>query len=133
MKQSVYIFGGISITLFFLFQLSKYCLYFFDNSFSGYLLFLAAITFITIGFYFSRIIPFHGKSKSQKIRKDSRLSRQEYKILCLMNEGLSNYEIAENLFIAESTVKKHVSNILNKLKAKRRTEALKIGRELEII
>ena len=42
-------------------------------------------------------------------------------------------EIAKQLYIAETTVKSHVSKILSKLKAKRRTEAIKIGKELEII
>ena len=50
-----------------------------------------------------------------------------------MTDGLSNNEIAEHLFISESTVKTHVSNILAKLNAKRRTEAIKIGRELNIV
>ena len=50
-----------------------------------------------------------------------------------MNDGMSNGEIADRLFIAESTVKKHVSNILSKLKARRRTEAIRIGRELNLI
>jgi ATP/maltotriose-dependent transcriptional regulator MalT len=48
-------------------------------------------------------------------------------------EGFSNQEIAGALFISESTIKTHVSNILFKLDARRRTEAVKIAREKGII
>ena len=50
-----------------------------------------------------------------------------------MAQGLSNMEIAEGLFISENTVKSHVSKILIKLNAKRRTQAVRIGRDLNII
>ncbi len=39
-------------------------------------------------------------------------------------QGLSNREIAEHLVLTESTVKKHVQNILDKLGARNRTEAV---------
>jgi DNA-binding NarL/FixJ family response regulator len=53
----------------------------------------------------------------------ARLSPQERKILDLISEGLTNKEIAEELFLAEKTVKNYVSNLLNKLGMTRRTEA----------
>lgn len=133
MRKSIYIFATLSIAIFFLFQLSKYSLTQFVNHPLDLYIFLMGLAFISIGFYINRILSVRQTGNSKKYVKHSMLSKQEYKILCLMNEGLSNHEIAENLFIAESTVKKHVSNILNKLHAKRRTEALKIGRELQII
>ncbi len=75
---------------------------------------------------------FRKSTRNKNLRK-SNLSKQELRVLNLINEGYSNNEIAEQLFISESTVKTHVSNILSKLKAKRRTEAIKIGKDLEII
>jgi DNA-binding NarL/FixJ family response regulator len=48
-------------------------------------------------------------------------------------EGLSNKEIADKLFLTESTIKTHVSNLLLKLNAKRRTQAIQIAKELQII
>jgi DNA-binding CsgD family transcriptional regulator len=61
------------------------------------------------------------------------ISKREYEILCAIASGLSNVEIAEKLFVSESTIKTHVSNLLPKLNARRRTEAVRIAKELNII
>jgi len=52
-----------------------------------------------------------------------RLSPQERRILDLIAEGMTNREIADELFLAEKTVKNYVSNLLGKLEMKRRSEA----------
>ena len=57
----------------------------------------------------------------------SDLSDRERDILALMVEGKSNGEIAERLFVSQSTVKFHVSNILSKLGVSGRTEAVAIA------
>jgi two-component system nitrate/nitrite response regulator NarL len=54
---------------------------------------------------------------------DVPLTRRELQILHLLDEGLSNKEIAERLFIEVATVKNHVHNILEKLNVQRRGEA----------
>lgn len=51
------------------------------------------------------------------------LTDQEHKIFDLIGEGYSNRQIAEELFLAEKTVKNYVSNMLSKLGMSRRTEA----------
>ena len=48
-------------------------------------------------------------------------------MLAVIAAGKSNQEAAETLFISEGTVKFHVNNILNKLGADDRTEAVVIG------
>jgi two-component system nitrate/nitrite response regulator NarL len=53
----------------------------------------------------------------------SQLTPRESDVLVELGKGLSNYEIAKNLFISEHTVKKHVSNILSKLELEHRTQA----------
>jgi DNA-binding CsgD family transcriptional regulator len=63
----------------------------------------------------------------------SGVSRREAEILLLMHDGLSNQQIANKLFISENTIKKHISNIFQKLQVERRTEAIKKARELSII
>jgi LuxR family maltose regulon positive regulatory protein len=61
------------------------------------------------------------------------LTDREIDVLILMSEGASNQEIADNLTIAITTTKKHVSNILGKLGVKNRTEAVSRARELGLI
>jgi DNA-binding NarL/FixJ family response regulator len=51
------------------------------------------------------------------------LTQQERKILDLIGEGLTNRQIGERLFLAEKTVKNHVSGIFVKLGMNRRTQA----------
>jgi ATP/maltotriose-dependent transcriptional regulator MalT len=57
------------------------------------------------------------------------LSNRELDTLKLISENLSNQEIAEALFISITTVKTHVRNILLKLEAKNRIEAVSIAKE----
>ncbi len=61
------------------------------------------------------------------------ISKREYEILGKIHEGLSNKEIAAQLFVSESTVKTHISNLFVKLDAKRRTQAIQKAKEYEII
>ncbi len=56
------------------------------------------------------------------------LTRRELDILQLMAAGHSNQEIANELVLALSTVKKHVANILGKLAAANRTQAVMLAR-----
>lgn len=55
------------------------------------------------------------------------LTKREQEILSLMIKGRSNVEIGEQLFISRSTAKFHVSNILAKLNAASRAEAVAIA------
>ena len=61
------------------------------------------------------------------------LTPRELEILELMAEGLSNREIAERGFVSENTVKTHTSRIFDKLGAKRRTQAVQLGKTLSLI
>ena len=54
---------------------------------------------------------------------EERLTEREEEVLLLIKEGDCNKEIAEHLSITESTVKKHVRNILAKLHLRNRVEA----------
>ena len=56
--------------------------------------------------------------------KLDKLTKREQDVLREISKGLNNKEIADNLFITESTVKKHVSNIFVKLNIKNRQEAI---------
>ena len=54
-------------------------------------------------------------------------------ILGLMSQGKSNANIADELFISESTVKWHGGNIFGKLNVKNRTAAVITAKELKVI
>ena len=58
---------------------------------------------------------------------------RELEILRLMAAGMSNREIAEALFVSENTVKTHSSRLFEKLGAKRRTQAVQLGRQHALI
>jgi len=57
----------------------------------------------------------------------SPLTRRELEVLGLVKKGLTNAQIAEQLFIAERTVKFHITSILSKLYAGTRTQAVDIA------
>jgi DNA-binding CsgD family transcriptional regulator len=61
------------------------------------------------------------------------ITRRELEILELIANGLSNREIAEKLFVSENTVKTHSSRLFDKLSARRRTQAVQLGKELGLI
>ncbi len=53
----------------------------------------------------------------------AQLTQQEHRILLLVGEGLTNRQIAEQMYLAEKTVKNYVSSILAKLSLTSRTQA----------
>ncbi len=61
------------------------------------------------------------------------LSERELEILTLIARGVSNREIADQLVIAEGTVKNHVTHILGKLGVRDRTQAALKARELGLV
>ncbi len=62
-----------------------------------------------------------------------KLSSRELEVLRLVARGASNKEIADMLVIAEGTVKNHLTNILAKLEARDRMQAVLKARELGLI
>ena len=65
--------------------------------------------------------------------KDLGITRRELEILELIARGMSNREIADKLFVSENTVKTHSSRLFDKLSARRRTQAVQIGKEMGLI
>jgi NarL family two-component system response regulator LiaR len=63
----------------------------------------------------------------------SELSPREREVLRLMVQGLSNPQIADRLIVGRSTVKFHVSSILNKLGVQSRTEAVALALQHHLV
>ncbi|HEU4934317.1 MAG TPA: response regulator transcription factor [Pyrinomonadaceae bacterium] len=72
-------------------------------------------------------------SLNEQRLKDLGITKRELEILELIAQGMSNREIAEKLFVSENTVKTHSSRLLDKLSAKRRTQAVQIAKEMGLI
>jgi len=104
---------------------------------------IAAFIFFFVGLYFN----YRSQKKNSEKKEESGgssvidyeqikkvgLTQREHEVLVKMAEGLSNQEIAQQLFLSESTIKTHVSNILFKLDAKRRTQAVQSAKKMKIV
>src|SRR4051794_10199143 len=74
--------------------------------------------------------PFVSNAKKQE---DLGITRRELEILELVAQGMSNREIAGKLYVSENTVKTHCSRAFDKLGAKRRTQAVQLGKEFGLL
>lgn len=136
MKKIIITFSLLIVALLMLFQISKYSIFFGKTSVEVTTT-VVAIVFLVIGIYLNKkslkkLSKNTTKIDTKKIKK-LEISNREYEVLKKVSEGLSNKEIAEKLFVSESTIKTHVSNLLIKLNAKRRTQAVQIAQELQIL
>ncbi len=136
MKKTILTFSLLVVALLLLFQVSKYSVFFGKVSVE-IVTTIVAIVFLVLGIYLNKgslrkLTNMTSEIDKKKI-KELEISSREYEVLQKISEGLSNKEIAEQLFVSESTIKTHVSNLLVKLNAKRRTQAIQIAQELNIL
>jgi len=136
MKKTVFVFGSIIISLMILFQLSKYSIVSGEITLEFILVIIAFCSFF-IGVYFYKKVGSEKQTEPKEINlkkiKILEISDREYEVLQLISEGFSNKEIATALFLTESTIKTHVSNLLLRLNAKRRTQAVQIAKNQNIL
>jgi DNA-binding CsgD family transcriptional regulator len=69
----------------------------------------------------------------ERRRGDLGITRRELEVLGLIAQGMSNREIAGKLYVSENTIKTHSSRVFDKLGAKRRTQAVQLGKELGLL
>jgi DNA-binding NarL/FixJ family response regulator len=74
--------------------------------------------------YFDKVKVARRNNLSQRNQKIDDITNREKEILCLLMKGLTNKEIACELFISEKTVKSHLNSIFRKLDVTRRIQAL---------
>lgn len=136
MRKTIIVFGLLILALLLLFQFSHYALIS-NNLKIEIVIAVIAIAFFFVGIYINKKSLHKENIPSDEIdtKKISELeiSKREYEVLKAISEGLSNKEIGEKLFVSESTVKTHVSNLLVKLDAKRRTQAVQKAKAYHII
>lgn len=136
MKKTILVFGLLITALLALFQMSKFTFISGDLNFE-IIIAIVAVVFLIIGIYLNKksLQKWSVPSTEINLKKidELEISKREYEVLQAISEGLSNKEIAEKLFLSESTIKTHVSNLLFKLNAKRRTHAVQIAKEFQII
>lgn len=79
---------------------------------------------------FDGVSPFRPK---EDVLEKLGITPREFEVLELIAQGLSNQEIANRLFISLNTVKTHTSNVLSKLDAQRRTQAIQKAKALGLL
>lgn len=136
MKKTIIVFALLILALLLLFQISTYSII------SGDITIEIAVAIIAVVFFVAGV--YINKRSLEKKRlpateidhqkiKQLEITSREYEVLIEIASGLSNKEIAAKLFLSESTIKTHVSSLLLKLNAKRRTQALQKAKELQIL
>jgi len=146
MKRHILIYGLLSGVLITLLKLMEYRFLVIERSVEIYGALVAAV-FAALGIWLGvkftrreervivREIPVRSTAFSLNESKLAELgiTPRELEILQLIAQGLSNREIAEKLFVSENTVKTHSSRLFDKLSARRRTQAVQIGKEMGLI
>ncbi|WP_260735274.1 response regulator transcription factor [Tunturiibacter lichenicola] len=157
MKRHVFIFGLVGGLLIAILQYTEYRFVIIEHSVELYSA-LVAILFAAFGIWLglritrSRetiretvvvkevLIPAEAPAQGQTPFAPNALRQQtlgitarELEILTLIARGLSNREIATQLFVSENTVKTHCARTFDKLGAARRTQAVLRGKELGLL
>jgi DNA-binding NarL/FixJ family response regulator len=136
MKKTILVFGALIIALLILFQIGKYAIISGDSKIE-IIIAVIAIVFFFIGVSVNKRSLHKNQLETKEIdfkkNESLEITKREYEVLKEINSGLSNKEIAKKLFLSESTIKTHVSSLLLKLNAKRRTQAIQIAKKENII
>lgn len=136
MKKTIFVFGILILALLLLFHFSKYAVISGDLKVEV-IVAIIAVVFFFVGIYINKKSLHKAIKPTSEIDhnkiKELDISNREYEVLQKIAEGLSNKEIADSLFLSESTIKTHVSNLLLKLDAQRRTQAVKKAKSFHIL
>ncbi len=137
MKKTVLIYGLILAILAFVLDYFDYRYHVRELDIEFYILFIAVI-FTATGIMVGRKLNKPGNETSSFQRNSKAInflgiSERELEVLELVAEGLSNKQIAGQLFVSVNTIKTHLSNLYEKLEVKRRTQAVEKARSLSLI
>jgi DNA-binding CsgD family transcriptional regulator len=143
MKRHILIYGVVGGVLVALLKWSEYRFLVFEHSFEIYGGLIAA-TFAGLGIWLGWKLSHQRETKpaeeipapavpAEARRLDLGITPREMEILGLIAQGMSNREIAGKLFVSENTVKTHASRVFGKLGARRRTQAVQLGKEVGLL
>ena len=147
MKRTILICGILGGLLIALLQWSEYQFLVIDHSVEIYAALVAAV-FAALGIWLgvrltrprsqasAKAVPAPAPpvfAPDQSRRDHLGITRREMEILELVAQGMTNREIAEKLFVSENTVKTHCSRAFDKLGARRRTEAVQMGKKFGLL
>jgi len=147
MKRHILIYGLVGGLLIVLLKLVEYRFLVIEHSIEIYGG-LIALLFVALGIWLGlkltrtkekvviKEVPIaaaEGFTLNETRRQELGITPRELEILELIARGLSNREIAEQLFVSENTVKTHSSRLFDKLSARRRTQAVQLGKEFGLI
>jgi NarL family two-component system response regulator LiaR len=148
MRRHVLIYGLVGGILITLLQLTQYRFLVIEHSIEIYSGLIAA-TFAAVGIWLGLKLTRPRQTPAAKVelpitagtpfapnenkREVLGITRRELEVLGLIAQGMSNREIAGKLFVSENTVKTHSSRVFDKLGAKRRTQAVQLGKELGLL
>jgi DNA-binding NarL/FixJ family response regulator len=79
------------------------------------------------------IAEFASRPAQAQVKGLDELTEREIEVLEQMARGLSNAEIAEALFVSETTIKSHVSHLLTKLQLRDRVQAVVAAYEAGLV
>ena len=147
MRKSVLLYGLVGGALIALLRLVEYRYLVVEYSveiYGG----LVAVVFVTLGIWLG--LRMTGRKERVVVREvavpapavftrneqkltETGITPRELEILELIAAGLSTREIAGRVFVSENTVKTHSSRVFDKLGAKRRTQAVQLGKEFGLI
>jgi len=65
-------------------------------------------------------------------QKIATLTPQQYKVLCMLSDGLLNKQIAYELNVSEATIKAHMTAIFRKMDVKNRTQAVILLQQMDL-
>lgn len=138
MKRTLLIYGLFLGILVFILKITEYWFWVKLNAFDIYAL-LIAIVFLGTGLWLGwrlqnkKAKPVSLFSANEKNIKKLNISKREQEVLVLLGKGLSNQEIADQLYVSQSTIKTHTSRLFEKLDVKNRTQAILKAKELDIL
>jgi DNA-binding CsgD family transcriptional regulator len=99
---------------------------------------LIAIVFLGLGIWFGKKkqilkveMPYSSIEPTNFVELG--ISKREFEVLKLVGKGLSNQEIADQLFVSNNTIKTHTSRLFEKLEVKNRTQAILKAKQIGIV